>query len=186
MEITKLGSGAYKVSLQREELSEKGLCYEMLDCRSKETLDFLSEALSEAQRRFQNGNSAFPEALERTYVEIFPDQHGGCYLYFSLKHAACRRKMEKAEDLPVYCGYISQKKSLKTLLRQLIEAPQTLCCFCRAYVLDDGFVLCISPEKQQENSLKALLNEFSVPLLFEKGDYLRLAEYGNEYKEDVL
>ncbi len=186
MEITRLGSGAYKISLHREELTQKGLSYETLDYRSRQTLSFLSEMLGEAQMRFQSGNFVLPASLENAYVEIFPDGHGGCFLYFSLEHTTCRRKAGITEDPPVYCGYISQPRSLKLLLQQLIEAPQALCCFCRTYALDDGFLLCVSPEKQRETGLKALLNEFSVPISFEKTDYLRLAEYANECKESIL
>lgn len=155
MKIRQINARLYQVLLTGEELKEKSLTFERMDCDGKETQELLVSIITLLRADgFEPG--------EKVFIEVYPTQNGGCAIFFSTMdgHIQKRWKVHRHVTSPVIYGF-NDVDLLITGAVQLFRRCSHRILKSALYKVNGGWRLLIYPLDTLENISLSLMDEFA-------------------------
>lgn len=155
MKIRQINKRLYQVLLTGEELKEKSLTFERMDCAGKETQELLISIITLLRADgFEPG--------EKVFIEVYPTKDGGCAIFFSTMDACVQRrwKVHRRVTSPVIYAF-DDVDVLITGAVQLFRRCSHRILKSALYRVNNGWRLLIYPLDTLENVSLSLLDEFA-------------------------
>ncbi len=159
MQITVVGTDAYKVYICKTELEKYIADYRMLDPGGEETLILIRDALAMIANKYQK-----QYIRQQMLAEFFPEEKGGCYLYLSSQSGPA---LKTAEEKKHYLCFW-QKEHLQRWADAVMAGETTALCYKGCYYLP----------KEMAGGKDAVSQEFSEAVLLGALAVALLEEYG--------
>lgn len=155
MKIRQINPSLYQVLLTGEELKEKSLTFERMDCAGKETQALLLSIITLLRADgFEPG--------EKVFIEVYPTRDGGCAIFFSALDVSVQKrwKVHRHVSSPVIYAFDDVDILIKGAV-QLFRRCSHRILKSALYRVSDGWRLLIYPLDTLENVSLSLLDEFA-------------------------
>ena len=163
-----------RVVLDAPDLLEYGLTFNQLDYSAQRTRKLLNALLIKAA-----GTTDFHLCPGKLMIEAFPQEGGGCVIYFTIKQH--RKFWQKKENVHQLFSFSDASRLLDAAKAAYISHAH-----CRESKLYKADGLWLLDVLGAENSLTALLCEYADSKQTAKQELYRIAEYGKFICADAI
>ncbi len=153
MEIKKLSESKLRVALSSLELFSYGLCYDDLTSRGETTRDMLLSLLQTARLRHNIDTTG-----KKLTVETYPEEDGGCVVYFNFTGNIRRTTTLQNPILVVFENY----EELVLITKEIIMPKLPLIISSSLYKQNGQYLLLITPGCSLAKLIKTLSGELSL------------------------